>query len=310
MQKLTYPSHRSAFTLIELLVVIAIIAVLIGLLLPAVQKVREAANRVACANNLKNLGLALQQFENTHGKFPPGLVAGPYPPAGVYAKADHGCWPFILPYIEQHALANLYRWDLNYFDAGNQPVASKQLKILQCPSAEANRTATNGDDYFAAGEGACADYGAVRRVAQVLIAQGLIDPVENLDGVLPLNYMVRPAEILDGTSNTILAAECAGRNQRWQAGTLVPNEVSYGGPWVSRYNRLLIQGATSDGATQPGHCGVNCLNYLEIYSFHPSGANTVFADGSMHFLRAGLDIRIVARLVTRAGGEVVSGDDY
>src|SRR5262249_31809037 len=116
-----------AFTLIELLVVIAIIAVLIGLLLPAVQKVREAANRTACTNNLKNGGLALHQFESAQGRFPPGAVIGPFLPAGVTTRATHGCWPFLLPYLEQQALYNQYRWDLNWIDPVNQPVVTTQL---------------------------------------------------------------------------------------------------------------------------------------------------------------------------------------
>src|SRR5438128_9459552 len=96
---------RRGFTLIELLVVIAIIGALIGLLLPAVQKAREAANRMQCSSNLRNVGLALHQFENTYGKFPPSQIQGPFPEAGVTAAVDHGWGVFILPFIEQTALA-------------------------------------------------------------------------------------------------------------------------------------------------------------------------------------------------------------
>src|SRR5262245_9793997 len=106
---------RGGFTLIELLVVIAIIAVLIGLLLPAVQKVREAANRMACTNNLKQIGLAIHNFENTYGGFPPCRVNNPQPP--VAGKFQHTWAPFLFPYIEQENLQKLYNFNVNFDNA-------------------------------------------------------------------------------------------------------------------------------------------------------------------------------------------------
>src|SRR5687767_4840765 len=140
------PAH-GGFTLIELLVVIAIIAILIGLLLPAVQKVREAANRMSCQNNLKQLGLALHLFHDTNGTFPPAFINNG--PDGTGGNFVHGWGPFILPHIEQQALFDRYRWDVAQHRPENAPVVSTHLKMFQCPSApEQKRYMTFGPFAF------------------------------------------------------------------------------------------------------------------------------------------------------------------
>lgn len=307
---------RRGFTLIELLVVLAIFAVLIGLLLPAVQKVRESASRVACINNLKQFGLALQNYHGAHNSFPPGAV-GPEPNFPQFAQLkQHGLGTYLLPYLDQQTLASQYYWDFSWFDWPNQPVVTTQLKVWQCPSAQANRiqdgsliTVTPPPVILFSGSAACGDYAGVYRTDPNLALLGLIDPVNSYDGVFPINATMRLADVLDGTSQTIMMGECAGRPQLWQGHQSVPNVWLTGGPWASR-GLLWCEGSTPDGTAKFGPCALNCTNDREVYSFHPTGANVVFADGSVHFLQASISIRAFAGLVTRAGGEVISGSDF
>jgi prepilin-type processing-associated H-X9-DG protein len=166
------------------------------------------------------------------------------------------------------------------------------------------------------GSAACGDYAGMLGVHPGLVQRGVVerpggprDVVGYYEGVFEINAARRMADIIDGTCNTILMAECAGRPQLWQAGKKVPNVWLTGGPWASR-GLLWSRGATQDGTAFYGTCAINCTNDREVYSFHPGGANAVFADGSVHFLKAGMDIRILAKLVTRSGGEVVSAEDF
>jgi len=300
---------RVAFTLIELLVVIAIIGVLVGLLLPAIQAAREAGRRAQCTNNLKQISLAAHQHHDTYGKFPPGVVLAPFTvPQGDIVQGAHGFGPFLLPFLEQEPLARIYRWDKRSQGPENQPVATMQLPVMQCPSAESNRWVTAVEDpqnYSYGGKGACTDYTGIREVDAGLIQLGLVDQPAISHGILTRNYLTRIAAITDGTSQTILVTECAGRPTQWRVRRPVTGIYAKNCAWVGG-TLTFGQGSSPDGETQPGPCAINCTNDHEVYSFHPGGANAVFADGSLHFLNAGIDIRIFAGLVTRAGGEVVA----
>jgi type II secretory pathway pseudopilin PulG len=307
--------------MLELLVVIAIITVLIGLLVPAVQKVREAASRTQCANNLKQLGLACLNFESTNGTLPPG-ARGPRP--GVASTSGfiaHGLGSYLLSHLDQEPLARMYNQNVSWNHPSNQPAVKTPLAVWQCPSAMANRfqdgsliTVTPPPGTAFIGTAACADYAGMGRVDAELARRQLIDPPGgprdedgHYEGVFPINRTTRLIEIHDGTSNTIMMAECAGRPQLWRARQPVPDQWLTGGPWASR-SLLWGRGATSDGKAFNGQCAINCTNDREVYSFHPVGAFAVFADGSVQFLRADMNIRVFARLATMAGGEVSDGD--
>src|SRR5438552_8368358 len=205
---MTHLRRRSpaGFTLIELLVVIAIIAVLIGLLLPAVQKVREAANRMACSNNLKQLGLAMHNFENTRGGFPPCRVNNP--PASIGGKLQHTWAPFLFPYIEQGNLSNQYNFDVNFDDSTNtakgttnSAVIQTDLKTFLCPSAPAGRKQTGTTPNLGV-----TDYSPATSITLSGFITVILPPANSdnsLRGVLGQNVLRKIGYVTDGTSNTM-----------------------------------------------------------------------------------------------------------
>jgi prepilin-type N-terminal cleavage/methylation domain-containing protein/prepilin-type processing-associated H-X9-DG protein len=314
MSPLVRTEKRRAFTLIELLVVIAIIAVLIGLLLPAVQKVREAASRLSCQNNLKQIGLAAHNFHDTRGRFPPAQTGGRAQPDPRYPV--HGLWPFLLPHLEQQSLYNQYHLELHWYNPLNELARMTPLETLQCPAAEPNRVG-NGVMGTSVALGACTDYAPTRGIDKDVISKlvqlELIATPDDPKGVMcnELDYRnpmesARFADIRDGASNTTLVAEDAGRPEVWQMGQRYPERYTPGGPWASRPNPLNLWGFDPLTRQFLGPCAINCSNEQEVFSFHPGGANAVFADGSVHFLKSSMTLRILAALVTRDGGEVVS----
>jgi prepilin-type N-terminal cleavage/methylation domain-containing protein/prepilin-type processing-associated H-X9-DG protein len=288
---------RYGFTLIELLVVIAIIAILIGLLLPAVQKVREAAARMSCSNNLHQLGIGLHGYHDANGGFPPSKVT-------VGGKNYHAWTIYVLPHIEQGNVSRLYNFGKPFDDKTNDTgVIQHDIPTFLCPAAPGGRKGANGRGVT--------DYSAVNQITRPnpYYATKLPPSDSTHIGVLGLNVSRRLTDIADGTTNTMLLAEDAGRNETWVMGKRVSTSGTTGA-WGNPATEINVSGFVPATGKAPGPCAVNCTNNNEIYGFHSSGANTVFADGSVHTLRAQLDINKVIPLVTRASGDFVDPSTF
>ena len=311
-----HASPRRGFTLIELLVVIAIIAILIGLLLPAVQKVRESAARMKCQNNLKQVGLGMNNFHSAYGCFAPGGLSGATDNvslsaarrAGVTTSGVIHSWsPFLLPYIEQDNVYKQYSFAVNWNNAANQAAIANVIPAFQCPSTPGagTRVCTGGGV-----NNPPSDYAPNNAYsAPLATTAGLCDVVADYTGILQVNRSWTIPEIVDGTSNTLMLSECAGRPDRWVKGKMVTAGGGQDGGWANRDNEYIVHGAlASDGVTAPGPCHTNCNNGNEVYSFHMGGANHVFADGSVHFISANMDIRQFVKFITRRAGDITPSD--
>jgi prepilin-type N-terminal cleavage/methylation domain-containing protein/prepilin-type processing-associated H-X9-DG protein len=313
------PMSRRGFTLIELLVVIAIIAVLIGLLLPAVQKVREAAARAKCQNNLKQLGLAALNYESGTGGFPPYIAQ--YPRETGTGFASHFWGSLFLSQIEQEPIRGIYRLGLQPTDAGNQPAVSTPIKTMVCPSAPDQErflitgTGVNERKY------AVSDYTIVSIVQDAMFNNNHITSYPkpgSLKGIIHSGQGVTPTTVLqitDGTSNTVLLVECGGRPANWRLRTIDTAASQLTNSGWAQSNAITWQGHKADGTgdsgagpTSGGPCGINCYNKNSIYAFHTSGANVVFADGHVQFLRQDTLVDVLSALMTREGGETITGN--
>ncbi len=308
--------QRRAFTLVELLVVITIIGILIALLLPAVQAAREAARRAQCSNNLKQLGLGFLNHENALGALPPAYVSDPTKTAG---------WGvFLLPYMELENLWDKYDRNVPFYytdpahGIDNQAVANTPITVLRCPTALPRGPYTYTFSYpgypSMSWQAWPADYSPVAGLADSLAGYlGLSYTAEQMAGALEPDKLTPMAWITDGTSNTILAAEIAGKNELWQtlgdAGQPLSGYYGGQGGWADATSSASkLYGSTDDGTSTPGPRGVNCSNDFGLYAFHPGGAQGLMADGSVQWLPQTISLRVLAALVTRAGGEPPAGD--
>jgi prepilin-type N-terminal cleavage/methylation domain-containing protein/prepilin-type processing-associated H-X9-DG protein len=301
--------RRNAFTLIELLVVIAIIAILIGLLVPAVQKVREAAARLTCKNNLKQIGLALHNYHGRMKAFPPGyqtLVAADNSDLGP----GWGWATFLLDDLEQGNLRQRIRFDLQISDPANAQVRVTSIPVFICPSEVQSGTFSVVD---ASGNPICdvarGSYTAMNGVLGVSS-----DAFDN-NGAFLRNRKIRIADITDGLSNTLFVGErCTN-----MASTTWTGAVTNGVVPAQRYPNPIDQLANAEAASalvlshgSKDHIPNNQLVFDAdaTASFHVSGVNFLFGDGSVHVISNSISGSLYEALLTRAGGEAVSGDDY
>jgi prepilin-type N-terminal cleavage/methylation domain-containing protein/prepilin-type processing-associated H-X9-DG protein len=325
-------SLRPAFTLIELLVVIAIIAILIGLLLPAVQKIREAAARMKCTNNLKQIGLALHAYHDTNSMFPPGYIDGNTNPSSTPDNDVGPGWgwcAFILPFLEQNNVYNQINFSQGVGVGANVQISQLALTIFQCPSDGYQQsvpiydsnftnpiaTVAHGNYVGCNGGGEC--FGN---------AGGIAGTVGN--GLFYRNSRNHIGDVTDGLSNTIIVGERCGAHSpsTWTGavtGGRCPAWMATQ-PWTTPYtspgsapntgNGTAYNNADYNEALVLAHGNATHLPSADAPFFDPDtfwsmhtgrGANFLFGDGSVHFLTSGINPNTYQWMCTIAGGEVL-----
>jgi prepilin-type N-terminal cleavage/methylation domain-containing protein len=292
----------AAFTLVELLVVIAIIGILVALLLPAVQAAREAARRMSCSNNLKQVGIGLHLYHGTHRRLPPGWTAFD-PQTGQPHWLGEPGWAWsaqLLPYMEQTTVyKNLIHLDLPITDPANDLARVARIKIFRCPSDIGPPTFVlpDGGYYFGSGGGYTPTELATNNYIGVFgtfDVHGIChDGTCEGNGTFFLNRGVRFAEIQDGLSQTFVVGE---RCSEWAPSTWV-GMVTGGSHAPAR-----IVGV----ATYPPNADKEPEQYFHNFSsFHPAGTNLLAADGSVHMVSETIDQRTFKALCTRTAGDTV-----
>lgn len=265
---------KVGFTLIELLVSLSMVGLLIALTVPAVQSAREAARRVQCQHNLRNIGAALLTFHSRHGQFPPGRDG--------YERRDHSWATHLLPYLEKVALQHHYDFQRPWYDdradTGNLSVASTNLAVFACPSSTVDWPGHT--DYGGNSGSVLTGLKPGFQIGQAW-ESGVLVAIHLGQGNNFRRRAVRIGDVTDGTSHTFLVLEDAGRS---------PLE---GGLWADG-----LQCFAHD------HGPINSHPSNEIYSEHASGAHALMTDSSVRFLNEDMELYVIGMLSTRNVGEI------
>jgi prepilin-type N-terminal cleavage/methylation domain-containing protein len=327
------PRRRTGFTLIELLVVIAIIAILIGLLLPAVQKVRDAAARMKCQNNLKQIGVALHNYHDTYGQFPQGVWFGPYPASGSTSTTPFWYWSWMalmMPFFEQQNLYkqaiafanpasystyNWWPWGGFWIGTPANPALGIVQKTLFCPADGREEQTIPGPQWGGNGNVAFTGYLGVAGTKQ---GNENYNGSGQSDGVLYWKSTTRFADITDGTSNTFMVGERPPSVDLyygwWFAGA--GWDGSGIGDVLMAARATLYCSAIGAPATKVGlqfGTVTNSLDQCHWWSMHTGGANFLLSDGSIRFWSYSIDggqpgntSTVLVQACSRNGGEVIS----
>jgi prepilin-type N-terminal cleavage/methylation domain-containing protein len=298
---------RRAFTLIELLVVIAIIAILIALLLPAVQQAREAARRTQCKNNLKQIGLAVHNYNDVYTCLPNANCGGE-----SSDTSGGSLFVSILPFIDQANAYNLYNFELGNSDPYNASVSSQQLPFYMCPSSPMRRAVPSCSSDYGRAPGHYAVCGGTEDY-NIYWTSESTDPMPIQNGAIVYTEStvgkVRFRDITDGTSSTLMIGETAYNlpDYKFSSGDCV-GQTRYGFTyWASPYPGSTVCFTFADfNPHDIADDSVFDSNWRKSFrSDHVGGAQFVFVDGSVHFLSENIDADLLDALATRNGGEVI-----
>jgi prepilin-type N-terminal cleavage/methylation domain-containing protein len=285
---------RRGFTLVELLVVIAIIGVLVALLLPAIQAAREAARRTQCANNLKQIGIALHNYHDTFNVFPPEKIMSSRPSDGLLQcqdpgatwDADPGNWEILLlPYVEQSSAYDLLNWSLRYNQAPNTEVFQRNYPMYLCPSNPVRQRGIHGS----CGGSSMIHYFAVVGTGAFSGARASSECHNTSDGVFQMRGGTNMRDILDGTSNTAMVAEARG----YQPANLDTGLLTVTDARCMRISALTWFGIPPNGINR----------WFAPSSFHPAGGlQILLADAKVRFVSDSIDYNTWRELGSRASG--------